>query len=220
MYRAALISSFAMMMFFSWQAFAQGWIDYVNVEERFGINFPGEPTESSATHQTTSGVNFPAKIFTARDAAGTYTVTVVHYSDVSYEYYQTLLDDTVEVIRGRGGEVTYEGFNTYDGMDTISMQITNEDGSRSFYAITVPPRPSGTDRIYIIEGKVGGSMPVPGHFQQSLYIVDTEGERIRYQVDIEGTRYRVIPGSGGQPLEAPDCNIALPCIPGRVEPED
>ncbi len=218
MTRAATIFSLV-AIFLSGPAFAQDWGEYINTDERFGVNIPGQPEQSEETFQTNSGMSYPARVFTASDAAGTYTVTVVNYPDVSHEVYQTLLDDTVEVIRGRGGEVTYEGFNIYDGMDAMSLQITNEDGSRSFYAITVPPRPSQTDRIYIVEGRVGGSMPVPGHFQQSLFIVDTNGERIRYGVDIEGSRYRVIPGTGGQPLEAPDCNIALPCIPGRVEPE-
>ena len=192
----------------------------VNIEERFGINYPGEPAQTQGTHTTISGRTFPAQIFTATDSAGTYIVSVVNYSGVSYEFYQTLLDDAVEVVRNRGGEVNYEGFNIYDGMDTISLQITNDDGDRSFYAITLPPRPSLTERLYIIEGRVAGSMPVPGHFQQSLIIVDTNGERMRYEVDIEGTRFRVFPGTGGQPVVAPECNIALPCIPGRVEPEE
>jgi hypothetical protein len=222
MQRTALIFSLTMPMIMhpGGPASAQDWGEYVNIEERFGINIPGEPARTQETFRTASGLDFPAQVFTAFDGAGTYIVTVVRYSDLNHELFQTLLDDAVEAIRNRGGDVTYEGFNIYDGMDTISLQITNEDTSRSFYAITLPPRPSLTERLYIIEGRVGGSMPVPGHFQQSLFIVDTDGERIRYNVDIEGTRFRVIPGSGGQPLVAPDCNIALPCIPGRVEPEE
>ena len=222
MHRAAFISSLtiALAMMLSAPAIAQSWIEYVNIDARFGINYPGEPERSEETYLTNSGMSFPAEVFTASDAAGTYIVTAINYSGVSYEFYQTLLDDAVEVVRNRGGKVTYEGFNIYDGMDTISLQITNDDGSRSFYAITLPPRPSLTDRLYIIEGRVAGSMPVPGHFQQSLFIVDTNGDRMRYEVDIEGTRFRVFPGSGGQPVVAPECNIALPCIPGRVEPEE
>jgi len=221
MHRAALIFSLtmSMAMMLGSPVFAQGWAEYINVDARFGINIPGEPERSDQTYRTNSGTSFPAEVFTASDAAGTYSVMAVDYSGVSYEFYQMLLDDAAEVVRNRGGEVTYEGFNIYDGMDTISIQVTNDDGSRSFYAITLPPRPSLTERLYIIEGRVAGSMPVPGHFQQSLFIVDTNGERIRYEVDIEGTRFRVVPGSGGQPIVAPECNIALPCIPGRVEPE-
>ena len=153
MHRAALIFSL-IVMFVSGPALAQDWGEYVNTDARVGINTPGEPTQTQATYETTSGLSFPAQVFTASDSAGTYTVTAVNYSEVSYEVYETLLDDTVEVIRNRGGDVTYEGFNIYDGMDTISLQITNEDSSRSFYAITLPPRPSQTGRIYIIEGRV------------------------------------------------------------------
>ncbi len=159
MHRAAFISSLtiALAMMLSAPAIAQSWIEYVNIDARFGINYPGEPERSEETYLTNSGMSFPAEVFTASDAAGTYIVTAINYSGVSYEFYQTLLDDAVEVVRNRGGKVTYEGFNIYDGMDTISLQITNDDGSRSFYAITLPPRPSLTDRLYIIEGRVAGS---------------------------------------------------------------
>ena len=156
MQRTALIFSLTMLMIMhpGGPASAQDWGEYVNIEERFGINIPGEPARTQETFRTASGLDFPAQVFTAFDGAGTYIVTVVRYSDLNHELFQTLLDDAVEAIRNRGGDVTYEGFNIYDGMDTISLQITNEDTSRSFYAITLPPRPSLTERLYIIEGRV------------------------------------------------------------------
>ena len=159
MHRAVFFFSLSLTlaMMLRGPAFAQAWAEYVNIDARFGINFPGEPERSERTHRTNSGASFPAEVFTASDAAGTYSVTAVDYSGVSYEFYQTLLDDAAKVVRNRGGEVTYEGFNIYDGMDTISIQVTNDDGSRSFYAITLLPRPSLTERLYIIEGRAAGS---------------------------------------------------------------
>jgi hypothetical protein len=218
MHRAIFVFSlgltFAMML--SGPVFAQGWAEYVNVDARFGINFPGEPVRSEDTYRTNSGTSFPAEVFTASDAAGTYSVTIVDYEGASDELRDTLLDDALEVYGNRGGEVTYEGFAVYDGMDSMMMQISNEEPSRSFLAITIVPRPSGNNKLYIVEGRVGLEQPVPGHFQKSLFIVDENGDRIRYNIDIEGSKFRVVPGTGGQPLLTPQCAIGLPCVPGRT----
>jgi hypothetical protein len=213
MHRAALVQSlgYALMMLFAGQANAQAWEEYTNIESRFGINFPGEPEQSQITYRT--------RVFSASDTAGRYSVSVVDYTGVSDEVRVGLLDDAVEVFRDRGGAVTYEGFAVYDGMDSMMMQITNDDATRSFIAITQVPKPSGNDRLYIVEGRVGLSLPVPGHFQQSLFILDAEGERIRYNIDIEGTKFRVVPGTGGQPMLTPQCAIGLPCVPGRTDAE-
>jgi hypothetical protein len=218
MRRAALVFSFGLTLaiMLSGPAFAQGWAEYVNVDARFGINFPGEPVRSEDTYQMNSGAVFPTEVFTASDAAGTYSVTIVDYEGASDELRDTLLDDALEVYGNRGGEVTYEGFAVYDGMDSMMMQISNDVPSRSFLAITIVPRPSGNNKLYIVEGRVGLEQPVPGHFQQSLFIVDENGDRIRYNIDIEGSKFRVVPGTGGQPMLTPQCAIGLPCVPGRT----
>ncbi|MEE8439369.1 MAG: hypothetical protein V3S07_07250 [Micropepsaceae bacterium] len=80
MHRAAIVFSLnlMLMMGLGGQASAQGWVEYVNIEERFGINYPGEPAQTQGTHTTISGRTFPTQIFTASDSAGTYTVTVVN----------------------------------------------------------------------------------------------------------------------------------------------
>ena len=206
-----LIASFAILTL-AHSANAQEWGEYVNQEERFGVNFPGEPEITEQTVELASGRSFPAKIFRASDSAGTYSVVSVHFGEVGDEVRETLIEDAAEMIRMRGGEITYDEIAVYDGMDTQMMQLTNEDGTRSYIAILQPPESSGLNRLYIAEGRVAPNMPVPGHFQQSLFVVDPNGERIRYQTDIEGTKFRVVPGSGGQPYFAPECAPGLPCL--------
>lgn len=33
--------------------------------------------------------------------------------------------------------------------------------------------------------------PPPGHFQQSIGILDADGKRVRYELDVDGNRKRV-----------------------------
>jgi hypothetical protein len=56
------------------------------------------------------------------------------------------------------------------------------------------------DRLYIVDATVPAGSIVPGHFQQSLVMLDEQGRRVRYQTNDQGERYRVIPGGGGAPF--------------------
>ncbi len=80
------------------------------------------------------------------------------------------------------------------------MQISNPDGTRSYVVIAHLPPASGLIKLYIVEGIAPPGAVVSGVFQQSLGWVDSYGTRIRYQRDVEGNRYRVIPDAGGAPL--------------------
>ena len=46
-------------------------------------------------------------------------------------------------------------------------------------------------RLYILEATAPEGTPPPGHFQQSLSILDENGDRIRYNLDADGVRTRV-----------------------------
>ena len=54
--------------------------------------------------------------------------------------------------------------------------------------------------LKLLKGDPPPDAVVSGVFQQSLGWVDSYGTRIRYQRDVEGNRYRVIPDAGGAPL--------------------
>ena len=211
MTRTVLVLSLLMTVFSS-SAFAQGWAEYVNQEERFGINFPGEPERVEGTFELQSGVSYPANIYRATDSAGSYALTVVNYEGANRDAIEMILDDAVDVMRESGGEITYDEVAVYDGMETQMMQFANADQSRRFVAIIHPPQSAGLHRLYIVEGAAAAGLPIPGHFQQSLFIVDMDGERVRYSTDIEGNKFRVIPNTGGQPLLAPECAPGLPCL--------
>ena len=202
----------AMISIYSGAGVAQGWAEYVNQEERFGINFPGEPEHAEGTFQLESGVSYPTNVYRAADSAGSYVLTVVNYEGENRDAIETILDEAIDVMRGSGGEITYDEVAVYDGMETQMMQFANADQSRRFVAVTHPPQSADLHRLYIVEGAAAAGFPIPGHFQQSLFIVDLEGLRVRYSTDIEGNKFRVIPNTGGQPLLAPECAPGLPCL--------
>src|SRR5262245_23054426 len=74
----ARVLSLALVMTVS-PAFAQQWLDYVNREYRFAVNFPVAPAEEQAMHRTANGRTLPAHVFVARQGANTYRVTVVPF---------------------------------------------------------------------------------------------------------------------------------------------
>ena len=48
------------MLLGSSAAFAQGWIEYRDLERGFGVNFPGEPTVEDTTWESQFGATLPA----------------------------------------------------------------------------------------------------------------------------------------------------------------
>jgi hypothetical protein len=90
------------------------------------------------------------------------------------------------MFRTRGGEVTYDAWADIDKIAGHQLQITNPDQTRSFVSIHLHK-----SRLYILEGTVPAGAPAPGIFQQSLGILDEEGRRIRYIMDVDGNLTRM-----------------------------
>jgi hypothetical protein len=196
---SAMIAALAALLMAS-PASAQGWFLYENEEDNFTVNLPVEPTMEATTYTLPSGRETTARVYTAMDESGVYTVTVVDYEGISPEETATSIEDAANVFRQREGEVTLDEFGFFEGADSQYMQMTNPDGSRSLIVIAhLPPR-SGLIKLYIAEGRTPPGGVIAGVFQNSLGWVDSHGIRIRYQRDVEGNRYRVIPDAGGAPL--------------------
>ena len=178
----------ALILSISGPCFAQDWAVYVDRAERFSVNFPGEPTVQEMIYMSEDGSTLPARVYTAQEGPRRYSITVVNYADTG----ETVL--RASTVRGsiayaawnfrkRGGEVTYDAFAQVDRIEGHQLQITNADQSRTFVAIHLHAR-----RLYILEATVPPGSPPPGQFQQSLYILDEEGKRIRYNLDHDGNR--------------------------------
>ena len=189
----------------SGSALAQEWIKFVDADERFIVNFPSQPMVEAISYESEYGATLSARVYAAADRSNSYSVTVVDYRDserLLRERYQDsdepyggdLLTSDVRgsiayaatAFRRRGGEVTYDAWAAVDRIAGHQLQITNPDQTRTFVGIYLH-----ASRLYILEATAPANRPAPGHFQQSLGILDGEGKRIRYAVDTDGNRTRV-----------------------------
>ncbi len=195
-------------------AYSQGWIKYVNQEDQFVVNFPGDPEVVESDYVTESGATVPARIYSTQSRNSHYAITVVDYT-AAEEAHITLCrqiaaeNDIVSpnTCTGRGhlrdirgsiayeawnirkrasGEITYDAFGQVDGVPGHQIQILHADASRSFIGLYMLNR-----RLYVLEGTVPDDYPPPGLFQQSLGMLDEIGRRVRYESDAEGNYSRV-----------------------------
>ncbi len=190
---------------FAGPAFAQGWVKFTSELDRFAIDIPGDGLQMhETTYESEYGVIFPARVYLYEDGGGRYSVTVVDYTDAervhSERTNKTSADDgslywAVDVlgsiayaawnIRKRGGEVTYDAWNYIQRVEGHMLQITNADQSRTYAGIYLHET-----RLYILEATVPPGSPPPIIFQQSLTLLDDEGNTFNYDY-IHSPRLRI-----------------------------
>ncbi len=165
-------------------ASAQGWIEYVDQTERFGVTLPGQPAIHEITYTSWRGATLPARVYTVEDGARRYSVTVVSYASAENEtdVLGSIAHEAWSV-RKRGGEITYDAYAQADRIAGHELYVTNTDESLTMVGIFLHAR-----RLYILEATVPPGAPPPLLFQQSLQVFDEKGERIRYELDADGQR--------------------------------
>jgi len=180
---------------FSWLSFAQDWTEFVSMEDRFRMFGPGQPEVEEISYPSEYGVEYPARVYTYEDDPTRYSLTVVDYSDAqrihSERTNKTSADDgsiywSVDVlgsiayaawnIRRRGGEVTYDAFHYIQRVDGHQLQITNANQSRTYAGIYLHDL-----RLYIVEATSPAGRPPPTIFQQSLELLNEDGETFNYR---------------------------------------
>jgi hypothetical protein len=180
--RAVSLIPAILAVFLSSAASAQVWEEYVNRENFFQVNFPGEPTVTEAPYRTVKGTNLTAHVFTATApansiTAGTYRVTVVDYTSAQNE-----LGDAIEQARQA---ILAKGTAKYDGRENLDMhrswRVTVETPtSRILGEILI----AANNRVYIVEGETPIALPPPAQFQASIQVLNDEGVRIRTRTEI------------------------------------
>jgi len=182
---------------------AQDWHRFVDGDEFFAINIPGEPKVAEVLYSSEWGGNLPAKIYSLTANNVDYRITVVNYGtdEKSYVRVDDHTDDdfpwlydfrgsiayAAHNIRKRGGEVTFDAWHHIEMVEGHQLQITHEDDSRTYASIYLY---EDTGRLYILEAKApGGALP-QGLFQQSLSFLDEEGKRVRYRLNPDGSQER------------------------------
>jgi hypothetical protein len=186
--------------------YGQRWIEYLDRSQFFGINFPGAPDVEDIIYTSGTGVDFPARVYTAQDGDSIYKVTIVDFTEAerlhaeredrtsasSGEWLKDVRGSVAHAawnFRRRGGEVTYDAWSDIERVEGHQLQMTNEDQSRTFVGIYLH-----NGRLHILDATVPPGWPPPMHFQQSLRFFDEDGVRVRYELDINGNTTR-IPGS-------------------------
>jgi len=167
--------------------FAQEWIEYVDRQEYFQINFPGQPEVRDITYQGEGEEVLPARVYTAKEGPATYALTVVDYKNSETVaggggYRGSAIWAAWQFLQ-RGGELTFMTYAQTDRIAGIQLQITNADQTRSYIGIHPHMR-----RLYIMEASAPPDYPPPSDFPQTLSILDEQGRRIRYVIDDEGNR--------------------------------
>ena len=182
---------------------AQDWQTYVDQEEFFAINFPGEPEVTDFLYASEWGGNLAAKAYTLTASDVDYRLTVVNYGtdEKSYVEVDDHTDDdfpwlydfrgsiayAAHNIRKRGGKVTFDAWHHIEMVEGHQLHITHEDGSRTYAGIYLY---KDTGRLYIVEAKAPAEALPQGLFQQSLNFLDENGNRVRYVLKPDGSLER------------------------------
>ncbi|MDH3417837.1 MAG: hypothetical protein OEM78_00035 [Gammaproteobacteria bacterium] len=164
---------------------AQGWIDYVDLEQRFRINLPHEPAVEDSAFLGEYGDELPVRIYTASDGISDYKVSVIDYRSAGVTENRASIAFQALQYRRRGGEVTHDAYAQIDRIEGHQLQITNPDQSRTFVAIHLH-----RGRLYVVEANAPPGAPPPGLVQQSLVMLDEYGNHVRYELDADGNRAR------------------------------
>ena len=201
---------------FSWPSSAQQWQEFVSLEDRFRMVGPGAPAIREFAYPSEYGVEYPAREYTYQDGPNRYSLTVVDYSDAERIHAErtnkTSADDgtiywSVDVLgsiayaawnlRRRGGEITYDAFHYIQRVQGHQLQITNEDRSRTYAGIYLHDL-----RLYIVEARSPADRPPPTLFQQTLELLNADGNTFNYQF-LHTPQIRIggggASGSGGGP---------------------
>ena len=170
----------SLALFFSTAAYAQLFAEWASREDRFTVNFPGEPTRTESMYRTAKGEALEAHTYTA-DApatsiqAGTYSVTMVDYTKSSDDA-ATAIEEAAAALRTKG-TVKYEAAENVDQMRTRRMTVETADSRRILAEILM----SNEKRLYIVAANTPMTVPPPAQFQASIQILDENGVRIRYR---------------------------------------
>jgi hypothetical protein len=161
-------------LFISSAASAQAWEEYVNRGDFFTVNFPGDPTVQEITYKTAKGTSLPAHVYTATDARGRYTMTVVDYSSASQDELASAVDEAVKAIRAKGTP-KYDAVNMLDMHRSWRITVETPDKRRLLGEVLT----ADNKHLYISQADTALNVPPPAQFSVSLQILDANGVRIR-----------------------------------------
>lgn len=198
----------ALLLSMSGPAAAQEWEEYVNTQDGFKVNFPGQPKVTETTWKSQMDYVLPARVYSVERGREHYSMTVVDHTSLEQQGIErsktcppgnAQCRENAGPVIGAGywkqderGAIVYATFKllqrdvkltslAWDWQDMVeghSLQLTNNPDQSRIFAYIAMHE----HKLYILEGTVPKGFPEPGLFQQSLGWVDRNGDGIRYQI--------------------------------------
>ncbi len=185
---------------------AQEWSQYLAFDDRFSIDLPTEPSVDETTYETEYGFTLPARIYTAEDNFGTYSVTAVDWSEAEAlhtEAYEACERGTVDLRGGDNpghcsrlyyereirGATLHAAFNLLErGSEVTHLGSANTEMVEGIGVQLLKEDGSRSHAVifwhnyhlFIANAIAPPGMPPPLLFSTSMGFLDEEGRRITY----------------------------------------
>jgi hypothetical protein len=203
--RSISLLAAAAILSLSGSSAAQEWIEFASTQDRFTLNFPGQPQIEDTTYTSEYGAALAARVYRAENDFHGYSMTVVDYRPLE----RILTEKSVACppgaetcsgtlatsgrgqwktdLRGaivhatwqfmqRDAKVTHYMWAFVDLVEGHRLQMTNNaDQSRTFASVHMHE-----NKLYILEATAPRGMHGPEQFQQSLGWLDENGLGLRY----------------------------------------
>ena len=197
----------ALVLSVSGPTVAQEWIEYVNTQDGFKVNFPGQPKVMETKWKSQLDYILPARVYSVDRGREHYSLTVADYSGLEQQGIErsktcppgnaNCRADAPAVIgpaywkQDERGAIVYATFKllqrdakltslAWEWQDLVEghfIHLTNNADQSRTFAYVAMHE----HKLYILEGTVPAGYPEPGLFQQSMGWVDKNGNGIRYQ---------------------------------------
>ena len=191
----------ALIVSFSQPALAQEWTRFVSTDDGFSANYPGPPKVDTITYTSEYNQQLPGRVYTASDALGRYSTTVVDYRNLEKlhadraarcraangdgdscqnDFRLDLAGATDHAVwnfmKRDGVKITHYMYYFVELVSGRLLQMTNADQTRTFAAIH-----QHAGRLYIHQATVPAGMPEPILFMEGLAWANDKGLAIRYR---------------------------------------
>ena len=183
--------SMALIMLSSSSVLAQRFAPFESMEDRFRILAPAGGFDIETTEfESEYGIVVPARVHKAETDGGTYTLTVVDFTN-AVDLHRELgahisvygeVDVRASVayvarqIRERAETIEYDNYHYIGRVDGHQLHTTNPDGKRTYAGIYLLE-----SKLYVIDATVKPGAPPGGIFQQSLEFLDDDGNGIMFR---------------------------------------
>ena len=158
------------------------WVEFEDRTDFFFVNFPETPKITTTTWESRQGHKYPARVYTAYEGPGRYTMTVVNLGEMKdLAEQKAMVSWDAWRFRKLGGEITYDMYGQIDRIPGHQLHVKNSDKTTSVIGIYLH-----LGRLYIMEARVPNGNPGGLLFEPSLSILDENGRRIRYELDAYG----------------------------------